>query len=83
MFCFCLLRLGLAVTGAPAENFGTRIHGVDKERYGHGWALSRQSEICSSFKVILRTDRQERIAVVKVQKKKGRNRGFVASVGRR
>ena len=29
MFCFCLLRLGLAVTGAPAENFGTRIHGVE------------------------------------------------------
>ena len=28
MFCVCLLRLGLAVTGAPAENFGTRIHGV-------------------------------------------------------
>ena len=28
MFYFCLLRLGLAVTGAPAENFGTRIHGV-------------------------------------------------------
>ena len=27
-FCFCLLRLGLAVTGAPAEHFGTRIHGV-------------------------------------------------------
>ena len=28
MFYFCLLRLGLAVTEAPAENFGTRIHGV-------------------------------------------------------
>ena len=28
MFCLCLLRLGLAVTGAPAENFRTRIHGV-------------------------------------------------------
>ena len=27
-FCFCLLRLGLAVTGDPAEHFGTRIHGV-------------------------------------------------------
>ena len=27
-FCLCLLRLGLAVTGAPAEHFGTRIHGV-------------------------------------------------------
>ena len=27
-FCFCLLRLGLAVTGAPVEHFGTRIHGV-------------------------------------------------------
>ena len=26
-FCFCLLRLGLAVTmEAPAENSGTRIH---------------------------------------------------------
>ena len=29
MFCFCLLRLGLAVTWARAENFGTRIHGVN------------------------------------------------------
>ena len=28
MFCFYLLGLGLAVTGAPAENSGTRIHGV-------------------------------------------------------
>ena len=27
-FCFCLLRLGLAVTGAPGEHFGSRIHGV-------------------------------------------------------
>ena len=27
-FCFYLLRLGLAVTGAVDENFGTRIHGV-------------------------------------------------------
>ena len=82
MFCFCLLRLGLAVTGAPAENFGTRIHGVDKERRGQSWALSRQSEICSWFEEILRTDRQERIAAVKVQRKKGRD-GFVASVDRR
>ena len=32
-FCFCLLQLGLAVTGAPAEHFGTRIHGVSC-RYG-------------------------------------------------
>ena len=31
-FCFCLLRLGLAVTGAPAENFGTLIHGVSLRR---------------------------------------------------
>ena len=36
MFCFCLLRLGLAVTGAPAENFGTRIHGVKVEGGGGG-----------------------------------------------
>ena len=28
MFCVCLLRLGLTVTGAPADNFRTRIHGV-------------------------------------------------------
>ena len=28
MFCVCLLWLGLAVTGAPAENFRTRIRGV-------------------------------------------------------
>ena len=27
-FCFCLLQLGLAVTGAPAEHVRTRIHGV-------------------------------------------------------
>ena len=27
-FCLCLLRLGLVVTGAPAEHFGTMIHGV-------------------------------------------------------
>ena len=31
-FCFCLFRLGLAVTGAPAEHFGTRIHGVNNSR---------------------------------------------------
>ena len=30
----CLLRLGLAVTGAPAEPFGTRIHGVRKKVAG-------------------------------------------------
>ena len=35
-FCFCLLRLGLAVTGAPAEHFGTRIHGVGKP----GWIIN-------------------------------------------
>ena len=28
MFCLYLLRLSLAVTAAPAENFRTRIHGV-------------------------------------------------------
>ena len=27
-FCFCLLRLGFAVTVAPGEHFGMRIHGV-------------------------------------------------------
>ena len=55
---------------------------MDKERRGQSWALSRQSEICSWFEEILRTDRQERIAAVKVQRKKGRD-GFVASVDRR
>ena len=29
-FCFCLLRQGLAVTGARAENFGTRLHSVNQ-----------------------------------------------------
>ena len=47
-FCFYLLRLGLAVTGAPAEHFGTRIHGGDcNNQLGQspeaGWRKGRQS----------------------------------------
>ena len=40
-YCFCLLRLGLAVTGAPAEHFGTRIYGVAMRR--RDWWASPQS----------------------------------------
>ena len=47
-FCFYLLRLGFAVTGAPAEHFGTRIHGGDcNNQLGQspeaGWRKGRQS----------------------------------------
>ena len=45
MFCFCLLWLGLSVTEAPAENFGTRIHGMKVERgVGGGGRGGRQPD---------------------------------------
>ena len=44
MFCFCLLWLGLAVTGAPAENFGTRIDGVKVEGGGGGGQAARHTK---------------------------------------
>ena len=41
MFCVCLLRLGLAVTGAQAENFRTRVHAQ----------LQNKSVVCSGSRV--------------------------------
>ena len=66
MFCICLLRLGLAVTGAPAENFGTRIHGV----YTRVARSVRHSETTSYPGCTVHRQRGARHAVSAVEKRR-------------